>query len=110
MSHIKGDDRNQTTVFPLTLEEYIAEDNPVRIIDLFMDGLDLNKLEFIATGKSIEGRPGYEPKILLKLYLYGYLNCIKTSRLFERECEPAFAGRRNIEVMWLLGNLKNLIR
>ena len=104
MFHIKGDDRNQTTVFPLTLEEFIAEDNPVRIIDLFIDGLDLNKLEFIATGNSIEGRPGYEPKILLKLYLYGYLNRIRTSRLLERECE------RNIEVMWLLGNLKPCFR
>ncbi len=104
MSYIKGDIRNQTSAFPLSLEELITEDNPVRVIDLFIDGLDMIKLGFISTGKLIEGRPGYEPKILLKLYLYGYLNRIRTSRLLERECA------RNIEVMWLLGNLQPCFR
>ncbi len=104
MSHIKGESRTQTTAFPFTLEELIAEDNPVRVIDLFVDGLDLNKLQFISKGKSKEGRPAFDNKILLKLYLYGYLNRIRTSRLLERECE------RNVEVMWLLGNLNPCFR
>jgi transposase len=78
--------------------------NPVRIIDLFVEGLDLNKLQFIAKGKSVDGRPAYDNKILLKLYLYGYLNRIRTSRLLQRECE------RNVELMWLLGNLKPCFR
>jgi len=104
MSHIKGEIRNQSTAFPVTLEEMIDENNPVRVIDLFIDGLDMDKLQFIATGNKKEGRPAYEPKILLKLYLYGYLNRIRTSRLLERECE------RNLEVIWLLGNLKPCFR
>lgn len=104
MSYIKGDNRNQTSAFPFTLEEFITEDNPVRVIDLFINTLDLNTLQFIPTGSSKEGRPAFEPKILLKLYLYGYLNRIRTSRILERECE------RNIELMWLLGNLKPCFR
>jgi transposase len=96
MSHIKGDSRTQTTVSPFTLEELIAENNPVRVVDLFVDGLDLNKLQFISKGKATEGRPAFDNKVLLKLYVYGYLNRIRTSRLLERECE------RNIEVMWLI--------
>ncbi len=73
-----------------------SEDNPVRVVDLFVDGLDLNKLQFISKGKATEGRPAFDNKVLLKLYVYGYLNRIRTSRLLERECE------RNIEVMWLI--------
>ncbi len=69
MSHIKGDSRTQTTVFPFTLEELIAENNPVRVVDLFVDGLDLNKLQFISKGKATEGRPAFDNKVLLKLYV-----------------------------------------
>ncbi len=104
MSQIKGDNRNQASAFPLTIDQLIDQDNPVRVIDLFIDGLDLSKLEFITTGKSIEGRPAYDNKSLLKLYLYGYLNRIRSSRLLERECE------RNVEAMWLMNNLKPCFR
>ncbi len=104
MSQIKGDNRNQASAFPLTIDQLIDQDNPVRVIDLFIDGLDLSKLEFITTGKSIEGRPAYDNKSLLKLYLYGYLNRIRSSRLLERECE------RNEEAMWLMNNLKPCFR
>lgn len=104
MSHIKGENRNQASAFPFTLEEWVTEDNPVRVIDLFVEGLDLDKLNFIAIGKSSEGRPAYDSKLLLKVYLYGYLNRIRSSRLLERECE------RNTEMMWLTGNLRPCFR
>ena len=104
MSYIISENRNQSSAFPFTLEEWVADDNPVRVIDLFVEGRDLDKLNFIAVGKSSEGRPAYDSKLLLKVYLYGYLNRIRTSRLLERECE------RNIEMMWLTGNLKPCFR
>jgi transposase len=101
MAYIKGDSRTQTTAFPFTLEELIAQDNPVRVIDLFVEGLDLNKLQFIAKGKAAEGRPAFDNKILLKLYLYGYLNRIRTSRLLERECE------RNVEIRYMAHHVQS---
>ena len=104
MSFQKGIDREQTLLFPVSIEEMIPKEHPVRIIDLFIGPLDLQKLGFIEAGSAVEGRPAYDPKDLLKLYLYGYLNRIRTSRLLERECE------RNVEVMWLLKGLKRCFR
>jgi transposase len=97
--HILGQSRTQTTLFPEALDDFVTEDNPVRVVDVFVEGLDLETLGFervIATGK---GRPGYHPAILLKLYIYGYLNRIQTSRRLEKE------SHRNIELMCLLSRL-----
>ena len=99
MGYIKGVDREQIILFPDALEEYIAENNPVRVIDIFINNLDLEKAGFTNNTPAKEGRPGYDPKSLLKLYIYGYFNKIRTSRKLMTECA------RNIEVMWLLGKL-----
>ena len=96
---IEGVDRGQSTLFPECLEDYIAEDNPVRVIDVFVDELDLGGLGFGRVEPRMTGRPGYQPSVLLKLYIYGYLNRVQSSRRLERE-----AGR-NVEVMWLTGRL-----
>ncbi|HRH67830.1 MAG TPA: IS1182 family transposase [Bacteroidia bacterium] len=104
MAFQTGVDREQALLFPVSLEEMIPKEHPVRIIDLFIQALDLHKLGFANTLPAVEGRPAYDPKDLLKLYLYGYLNRIRTSRLLERECE------RNVEVMWLLRGLKPCFR
>ena len=96
---ISGVDRSQTTLFPDRLDDWIDADNPVRVVDAFVDALDLNGLGFARATAAATGRPGYHPAILLKLYIYGYLNRVQSSRRLERE-----AGR-NIEVMWLLGRL-----
>ena len=96
---IEGVDRCQTTLFPERLEDWINEDNPVRVIDDFVDGLDLNELAFERAVSAETGHPGYHPSVLLKLYIYGYLNRVQSSRRLERE-----AGR-NVEVMWLTGRL-----
>jgi transposase len=97
--YIEGADRNQVTLFPDRLEDWIDEDNPVRVIDAFVDGLDLTWLGFERAIAATTGRPGYHPAVLLKLYVYGYLNRVQSSRRLERE-----AGR-NVEVLWLLGRL-----
>jgi transposase len=96
---VEGADRGQSTLFPECLEDWIGEDNPVRVIDVFVDGLDLAGLEFGGVDPETTGRPSYHPSVLLKLYIYGYLNRVQSSRRLERE-----AGR-NIEVMWLAGRL-----
>src|ERR671910_2153538 len=96
---IDGADRGQSTLFPECVEDWIGEDNPVRVIDVFVDGLDLAELGFGGVDPEATGRPSYHPSILLKLYLYGYLNQVQSSRRLERE-----AGR-NIELMWLTGKL-----
>jgi len=96
---IEGTDRNQATLFPDRLEDWISEDNSVRVIDVFVDTLDLNGLEFERAIAAATGRPGYHPAVLLKLYVYGYLNRVQSSRRLERE-----AGR-NVEVMWLTRRL-----
>ena len=96
---IEGADRNQVTLFPDRLEDWIEEDNPVRVVDAFIDGLDLPELGFERAEPAETGRPGYHPEVLLKLYVYGYLNRVQSSRRLERE-----AGR-NVEVMWLTGRL-----
>jgi len=96
---IKGENRNQAILFPERLDDYITEDNAVRVIDVFIDGIDLSKLGF-KTVPEITGRPAYNPTTMLKLYVYGYLNRVQsTRRRLERE-----AGR-NLELMWLLARL-----
>ncbi len=96
---IEGVDRGQITLFPDRLNDWIGEDNPVRVIDVFVDELDLGGLGFGRVAPRATGRPGYQPFVLLKLYIYGYLNRVQSSRRLERE-----AGR-NVEVMWLTGRL-----
>ncbi len=96
---VEGVDRSQSTLFPDRLEDWIGDDNPVRVIDVFVDGLDLGGLGFGRVEPRATGRPGYHPSDLLKLYIYGYLNRVQSSRRLERE-----AGR-NVEVMWLTGRL-----
>jgi len=96
---IEGEDRNQSTLFPERLDDYIAEDNPVRVIDVFVDELDLAGLGFAGLEPKETGRPSYHPSLLLKLYLYAYLNRVQSSRRIERE------SRRNVELMWLTQRL-----
>ena len=92
-------DRGQSTLFPECLEDWICEDNPVRVIDVFVGGLDLAELRFCGVDPEATGRPSYHPSVLLKLYIYGYLNRVQSSRRLERE------ACRNVEVMWLAGRL-----
>ncbi len=95
---IEGENRNQATLFPERLDEYITEDNAVRVIDVFIDGINLSSLGF-KTVSEITGRPAYHPATMLKLYVYGYLNRVQSTRRLEREAD------RNVELMWLLGRL-----
>lgn len=95
---IVGDSRTQATFLPERLEDYIAEENAVRVVDVFIDGLNLSSLGF-KVSPALKGRPAYHPATMLKLYIYGYLNRIQSTRRLERE-----AGR-NVELMWLLGRL-----
>lgn len=99
MSYVRGEDRGQAALLPATIEDYVAADAPVRVIDAFVDGLDLTGLGFGRAVPAATGRPPYDPRDLLKLYLYGYLNEVRSSRRLERECS------RNVEVMWLLRRL-----
>ena len=96
---VEGVDRGQSTLFPECLEDRIVGDNPVRVIDVLVDELDLGELGFSGVDPEATGRPSYHPSVLLKLYIYGYLNRVQSSRRLERE-----AGR-NVEVMWLTGRL-----
>jgi transposase len=96
---VEGVDRGQSILFPALLDDYVAEDNPVRAVDVFVDGLDLDKLGFVGVQPLDTGRPGYHPGMMLKLYIYGYLNRVPSSRRLERECQ------RNIEMIWLTGQL-----
>jgi transposase len=96
---VEGADRDQSTLFPECLEDWIDEDNPVRVIDVFVDEIDLGALGFGGVDPEATGRPSYHPSVLLKLYIYGYLNRVQSSRRLEHE-----AGR-NVEVMWLTGRL-----
>jgi transposase len=95
---VEGEDRRQQSLLPRSLEDYVDEDNPARVVDVFIDELDLEALGFgmvaVATG-----RPAYHPATLLKLYIYGYLNRVQSSRRLEREAQ------RNVELMWLTGRL-----
>ena len=99
MNHRTGLDRSQTLLFPERLEDYVAAENPVRFLDAFVGSMDLHTLGFAKAPCAETGRPPYDPAALLKLYLYGYLHRIRSSRLLEAE------GHRNVEVIWLLGKL-----
>jgi transposase len=96
---VEGTDRRQATLLPDCLDDYVSEDNPVRVIEVFLDELDLAGLGFAGVVPEVTGRPAYHPATLLKIYLYGYLNRIQSSRRLERE------SQRNIEMMWLTGRL-----
>ena len=98
MKYIKGNDRNQIALIPTSIEAALGQDNEVRLIDLFVDSLDLDQMDFrLDYGEN--GRPAYHPSDLLKLFIYGYLNKCRSSRDLEKECN------RNIEVIWLLKSL-----
>lgn len=96
---IQGEDRTQATMFPELLDDYVAEKNPVRVVDVFVDELDLGQLGFEGIEPAETGRPAYHPAVLLRIYIYGYLNRIQSSRRLEREAQ------RNVELMWLTGRL-----
>ncbi len=96
---IEGEDRSQIILLPECLEDYVAEDNPVRVVDVFVEQLELASLNFDGADPAATGRPSYHPSVLLKIYIYGYLNRIQSSRRLERETQ------RNVELMWLTGRL-----
>ena len=100
MTYILGHDRSQILLLPEAVDDYVDPDNPVRFIDAFVDGLDLAAASFLHVEPKVTGRPGYAPADLLKLYIYGYLNRVRSSRRLEAETH------RNIEVIWLLRHLK----
>ena len=99
MGYIEGEGRSQGTLFPVVLDDLIPADHVCRVLDAFVAGLDMSALGFEPSEAAETGRPGYDPRDLLKLYLYGYLNQLRSSRRLEAEC------RRNVELMWLLGRL-----
>ncbi|AXF18764.1 IS1182 family transposase [Paraburkholderia caledonica] len=96
---VEGDDRKQVALLPECVDDYIGPDNPVRIIDVFVDELNLAELGFNGATPALTGRPSYHPGVMLKVYIYGYLNRVPSSRRLERECQ------RNVEMMWLTGRL-----
>jgi transposase len=96
---IQGEDRAQSTLLPELLDDYVTETNPVRVVDVYVDELDLGTLGFEGIDPAATGRPAYHPAVLLKIYIYGYLNRIQSSRRLEREAQ------RNVELMWLTGRL-----
>jgi transposase len=96
---VEGEERGQQALLPASLEDYVGEDNPVRVVDVYVEDLDLAALGFERIRPKATGRPGYHPSTLLKIYLYGYLNRVQSSRRLERE------ANRNIELMWLTGRL-----
>lgn len=99
MAYIQGEGRKQGTLFPLVLDDLVPADHMCRVVDAFVGQLDMEKLGFERARPAETGRPGYDPRSLLKLYLYGYLNQIRSSRRLETQCH------RNVEVMWLLERL-----
>jgi transposase len=96
---VEGDDRKQVALLPECVDDYIGQDNPVRIVDIFVDELDLDDLDFSGATPAITGHPSYHPGVMLKIYIYAYLNRVPSSRRIERECQ------RNVELMWLTGRL-----
>lgn len=96
---VEGDPRMQSVLFPEQLDDWIAEDNPVRVVDAFVDELDLRALGFPSAAPAATGRPAYHPGTLLRIYLYGYLNRVQSTRRLERE------SQRNVELIWLTGRL-----
>jgi len=99
MRHITGDSRQQATLLPDTLDDYVDKDHPVRVIDAFVDTLDMKALDFSKAETQVTGRKPYHPGDLLKLYIYGYLNQTRSSRRLEKECH------RNLELLWLMRRL-----
>lgn len=99
MGYIEGASREQVTMFPPTLDDYVGPAHLVRVIDLYVERQDLATLGFERSAPAPSGRPGYDPRLMLKLYLYGYLNRVRSSRRLEQE------ARRNVELLWLLGRL-----
>jgi len=99
MGYLAGDDRHQPCLLPPSIDEYVDQHAPVRVVDAFVDTLDFRTLGFNRATPASTGRPGYDPRDLLKLYIYGYLNDIRSSRRLEREC------KRNIETIWLMSRL-----
>ena len=99
MGYIEGEARNRQSLFPMALDDLIPADHLCRVIEAFVERLDFQQLGFVGAEVAETGRPGYDPRDLLKLYLYGYLQQVRLSRRLEAEC------RRNVEVMWLLGRL-----
>jgi transposase len=95
---VEGDDRKQVALLEC-VDDYIGQDNPVRVIDVFVDELELEDLGFNGATPAVTGRPSYHPGVTLKIYVYGYLNRVPSSRRLERECQ------RNVELMWLTGRL-----
>ena len=104
MSHLTGTDRSQQNIFPLSMDEMVDQNNPVRIIDLFVNRFDFIQLGFVHAVPAGEGRPSFDPADMMKLYLYGYMNRIRSSRKLEKECE------RNIELIWLIKGLRPRFR
>jgi transposase len=102
--HIKGQGRHQVTLLPDVLDDFVTEDNPVRVIDIFVDELQLDVLGFERVNAKQTGRPGYHPATMLKLYIYGYLNRIQSSRRLEKE------AHRNVELMWFLERLAPVLK
>src|ERR1700690_366260 len=96
---VEGEDRRQGVLLPDYLNDYVSEENPVRVIDVFVEALDLEALGFEGVVPEATGRPGYHPGLLLRIYVYGYINQIASSRRLEREAQ------RNVELMWLTGRL-----
>src|SRR6476646_987394 len=96
---VEGEDRRQGILLPEFLEDYVSEENPVRVIDVFVEELNLGALGFEGVVPEATGRPAYHPGVLLKIYVYGYINQIASSRRLEREAQ------RNVELMWLTGRL-----
>src|ERR1700756_5370955 len=94
---VQGDSRTQSFLLPEALDDYVTDTNPVRVVDVFVDELDLQKLGFEGVEPALTGRPSYHPEVMLKIYIYGYLNRIQSSRRLEREAQ------RNVELMWLTG-------
>src|SRR2546425_8297486 len=99
MGYVGGESRGQAALFPVVLDDLVPQEHPVRVIDAFVAGLDLGQLGFAKAEPAATGRPPYDPGDLLRLYLYGYLNQVRSSRRLERECN------RNVELMWLLNRL-----
>src|SRR5271168_483061 len=96
---VEGEDRRQGILLPEYLDDYVSEENPVRVIEVFVDELDMGSVEFEGVVPEATGRPGYHPGLLLKIYVYGYINQVASSRRLEREAQ------RNVELMWLTGRL-----
>jgi transposase len=96
---VEGEDRTQVTLLPVRVDDYVDQNNPVRVVEAFVEQLDLRQMGFGGVAPAATGRPAYHPAVLLKLYIYGYLNRVQSSRRLEREAQ------RNVELMWLTGRL-----